>query len=107
MKFVNLSLYDDPYYTYSVALEDNSYIIDFMYNERVQGWFIYLYDAERNPIVLGERLVPNYPIFKDYPLENLTGFFWLERKSDLLAEPYKQYPKELSQYYNFYYIFEE
>lgn len=106
-KYVNLPLFPDPSYSYSVSFQGNSYVIEFTYNERVQLYFINLYDAENNPIVLGEALVPNYPIFKDYALFPLTGFIWMEEKADIISEPYKKYPDLLDQYYNAFYIYEQ
>ena len=106
-KYISLPLYPDPYYTYAVALQDVSYNLEFIYNERTQLYSLSLYDQNNNPIVLGEALVPNYPIFKDYALFPLTGFFWMEEKADIISEPYKVYPESIDQYYSLYYIYDE
>lgn len=103
--YVSLNLFDEPFYEYAVALESNSYILQFTYNERAQLYTLSLLDAERTAIVLGEMLVPSYPMFVDYALENLTGYFYLQKKESLLSEPYKTYPDKLSQYYDFFYIY--
>lgn len=105
-KYVSLPLFPDAYYTYGIALQGVSYILEFTYNERAQLYFLSLYDADNNPIVLGEALVPNYPLFKDYALFPMTGFFWMEEKADIISEPYKVYPDSLDQYYNFWYNYE-
>lgn len=105
-KYISLPLYSDPDYTYAVALQDVSYNLEFIYNERTQLYSISLYDQDNNPIVLGEALVPNYPIFKDYAIFPLTGFFWMEEKADIISEPYKAYPDSIDQYYNLFYIYE-
>lgn len=105
--YVSLNLFDEPFYEYAVALEGDSYVLQFLYNERTQLYGFSLLDAERNPIVLGEMLVPSYPIFVDYALENLTGYFYLQKKESLLSEPYKTYPDSLSQYYDFFYLWED
>lgn len=106
MNYVALPLFDEPFYTFSISLEGDSYNLEFVYNERSSKYFINLYDADNIPLVLGEALVPSHRIMENYPLLNLTGFFWLEEKSDRTSEPYKQYPDKLNQYYNFYYIYE-
>lgn len=106
-KYISLPLFADTYYSYPIALQGNSYILEFIYNERTQLYSLNLYDSESNPIVLGEALVPNYPIFKDYAIFPLTGFFWMEEKADILSEPYKVYPDSLDQYYNCFYIYSE
>ena len=104
--YVDLLLDDTaPIYEYSVSLEGNSYIIEIVYNERSQLYFMSLYDADRNPIVLGAGLVPGYPIMYDYALPNLTGFFLLIQKGTLQAEPYKTFPDKLNQYYSLVYTY--
>ena len=107
LKYVSLPLFEDPHYTYAISLEDNSYVLEFKYNERMQSYCFGLLDADLNPIVIGERLVPTYPMFKDYALPNLSGWFWMEEISDIISEPYKIYPQNISQYYNFYYVWDE
>ena len=102
--YVDIPIIDEPFYDLSIALEGNSYIIEFTYNERMSLYTISLYDAERNPIVLGEGLVPEYPIFFDYALENLTGYFLLTKKSTLISEPYKEFPDKLSEFYYMVYV---
>lgn len=103
--YVSLNLFDEPFYEYAVALEGNSYVLQFIYNERAQLYNFNLYDAERNPIVLGEMLVPTYPLFADYVIPNLTGYFYLQEKATIISEPYKTYPDSLAQYYDFFYIY--
>lgn len=105
--YVILNLFDLPYYEYSVALEGESYILQFIYNETAENYVINLFDAERTPLILGEALVPSYPLFYDYSRTDLTGYFYLEQKATLQSEPYKEYPDKLSQYYNFFYIYSD
>ena len=102
---VILPLFPDPSYKYSVALEGFSYVLSFTYNERAQLYFWDLLDADNNPIVMGEALVPTYPMFEDYNLPNMTGFFWLEKKAALVTEPYKEFPTKISEYYTFQYVY--
>ena len=104
--YVDLLLDDSPIYEYSVSLEGNSYIIEMIYNERSSLYFMSLYDADRNPIVLSAALVPGYPIMFDYALPNLTGFFLLIQKGTLESEPYKEFPDKLKQYYSLVYTFQ-
>lgn len=101
--YVDLLLDDSPIYEFSASLEGNSYIIEMIYNERSSLYFMSLYDADRNPIVLSAALVPGYPIMFDYALPNLTGFFLLIQKGTLESEPYKEFPDKLNQYYSLVY----
>jgi hypothetical protein len=104
--YVELLLDDSPIYEFSASLEGNSYIIEMIYNERSSLYFMSLYDADRNPIVLSAALVPGYPIMFDYALPNLTGFFLLIQKGTLESEPYKEFPDKLKQYYSLVYTFQ-
>lgn len=106
-KYVSLRLFSDPDYDYSIALQGNSYNLRFTYNERMALYTISLYDAENNPIIVGEALVPNYPIFFEYAIYPLTGYFYMEEKALLETEPYKLYPDKIDQYYNLYYIYDD
>jgi hypothetical protein len=107
LKYVELPLFADSYYEYSTALQDNSYILEFYFVERVQSYFFSLYDADRNPIVLGERMVPSYPMFKDYALFPLTGWIWMESIAELEDEAYLKYPDKINEYYRMYYVYDD
>ena len=106
-RYIPLPLYEDADYNYSVNLQGESYILDFKYNERAKLYFMSLYTADNIPLVLGEALVPTFPIMKDYALNTLTGFFWMEEKANIVSEPYKLYPDKINQYYNLYFIYTE
>jgi len=41
------------------------YLVEFEWIEREDYWVAHLYDASENPIALGLRLMPNWPIFID------------------------------------------
>ena len=104
--YIDVPLLDEPFYDLSISLQGNSYILEFTYNERMSLYTLSLFDAERNPIVLGVGLVPEYPILLDYAIPNMTGYFLLTRKPTNISEPYKLYPDQLSQYYYLMYVFE-
>lgn len=104
--YITLPLYPDADYNYAVNLQGNSYILDFKYNERAQLYYLSLYTADNVPLVTGEALVPVYPLMKDYALNTLTGFFWMEEKANIISEPYKVYPDKIDEYYNLFYVYQ-
>lgn len=106
-KYVSLPLFSDAVYEYGIALQGESYILEFVYNERMKLYIFNLYNADRNPIVLGEALVPHFPIFLDYAIYPLTGYFYLYEKADILSEAYKVYPDRIDEYYGFSYVYSE
>lgn len=104
--YVPLPLYADSDYDYAVNLQGQSYILNFTYNERSSLYFLSLYTADNVPLVTSIALVPTYPIMLDYALNTLTGFFWMEEKSNIISEPYKVYPDKINEYYNFFFIYQ-
>lgn len=106
-KYVSLPLFSDPRYEYSIALQGNSFILEFIYNERLELYCFSLYDADRNPIVLGEALVPHYPMFFEYAIYPLTGYFYLYEKANIQSQAYKLYPDKINEYYQFSYVYTE
>jgi len=106
--FVEIPLFPDPAYSMSINLEGNSYKVEIIYNTRMALYTISLYDVDDQPIVMGEALVPEYPIFADYALPNLSGAFALIPKETVQStEPYKQHPMKLSEYYNLVYLYDK
>ena len=105
--FISLPLYEDADYNYAVNLQGESYILDFKYSERAGLYYLSLYTPENIPLVVGEALVPSFPLLENYTLNTLTGFFWLEEKADIFSEPYKLYPDKISEYYNLFYLYSD
>ena len=105
VNYVNLPLFSEPDYEYIISLERVAYKIRFYYNERMQQWIIDLRYANNDPIILGEALVPRFPIFLDYDIE-LTGTFYLEPIGDFKNETVIN-PFELNQYYKLYYYWDD
>jgi hypothetical protein len=106
-KVVNvLPLYDDSDYFYVVSLEDIAYKIRLYYNERVEAWAIDLAYADGVPIITGESLVRAYPIFLDYKISGLSGYFYLEEIGKPINET-NAHPFEIWKYFTFYYIYDD
>jgi hypothetical protein len=105
INYVNLPLFSESFYDYSISLEGNSYILQFTYNERSKLYYLSLLDADYNEIVVGCAVVPYHPIMQNYAIDNLSGFFWMEPKSDLVTDSYIEYPDKIHEFYNMYYIY--
>lgn len=106
LHYVNLPLYQEPDYQYTISLERVSYKVRFYFVERVEKWAIDLRYANNDPIILGAFLAPEYPLFFDYHIEGMSGSFWLEPigkdKNETIINPY-----ELNEYYRLFYIYED
>ena len=106
LQYVPMPLYEDPIYTYRISLESKSYTVNIYYNERMEGWLLDLYDDNGSAIVLGIRLVANYPMLTDYALPNLTGYLWLEPIGSSI-ERYRTDPFLLSKYFRLFYLYND
>lgn len=106
-KYVSLPLFSDAYYEYGIALQGESYVLRFIYNERMKLYTISLLSADLDPIIIGEALVPNYPMFFEYATYPLTGYFYMYEKANIPAEAYKVYPESINEYYELVYVYDD
>lgn len=102
---IDLPLYNDPFYSYQVSLENVSYSIEIKYNERQKLWHLSLFNDDDTPVIQGLALVPDYPIMQDYTNLGLEGYFWLKPIPKIKTEKYIEEPEYLSQYYTLSYIY--
>ena len=49
-------------YTQTTRLGDRTFRLDFAWNQRESSWWLSLYDAEDEPIALGIKIVPRWPL---------------------------------------------
>lgn len=103
--YVPIPLFPDADYNYFISLERISYKLRFYYNERMKQWIMDVRYANGDPVILGEAVVEQYPIFLDYATD-FTGFFWLESigkdQNETISNPF-----HLSKYYQLFYFYEE
>lgn len=104
-----LPLYDDPYYEYRIALEDEARVMTFRWQDRTSSWYIDLKQDDLTPIVLGIKLVPYYPILADYQLQEkgINGYLVLTDSGDFLSNKLDSSPESLAQFYRLFYIYED
>lgn len=105
MKYVDIPLYPSAYYSYTVSLEGQAYTITIRWNNRDQSWFMDLVGDDNTPLLNGVKIIPDFPITQDYPIDGLSGFFYLESKSDIDSAQYINSPRLLHQYFNFFYVY--
>lgn len=104
--YAEIPLFDSSNYSFNAPLDGTSYEIWLYYNERMEQWIFNLLDIEGNPIVMGQGVVVQYPIFLDYNIQDLRGYFWFEPigkdQNETITNPF-----ELKKYYNLYYIYDD
>lgn len=79
MNYLNLPLYQEQDYFYSIVLDEVACVFRLYYNQRVDGWFFDIKEeGTSNYFIQGERLVALYPMLLDYTFLPMSGFLWLE-----------------------------
>lgn len=106
IQVLDIELATDPDYQFIVPLEGVSYLLRLYYNERLEQWVIDLLTSGDDPIVLGAGIVPEYPLFVDYGITNLSGFFWLQPIGKNQNETV-QNPFDLKKYYDLWYVYDD
>lgn len=106
LNYTDCPLYDLPYYSYPIILENNTFTLRFVYNELMKLYTLTILDDQDYVICSGIGVTPYHPLILDYDLRSLTGFFQLLPIGDSGTEYYKLYPTNLSKYYKLYYYSE-
>ena len=107
MKWVNIALplYEEEDYSYTVTLEGEAYDLRIYYNTRMSKWFLDLVRDDGTPMVVGVGMEIYYPILREYYLEGISGFMWLQPIGDDGNES-PEHPELLSKYYELFYMWQ-
>lgn len=57
---------EEPYYRQKTNLEGREFLLSFSYNQRIDRWYLSIYDEEETPLLLGLKLVANWPLLRHY-----------------------------------------
>ena len=69
-----------------VVLAGNAYLIRFTYNDTCDYWKFSLYNSQNEPIVLGIKIVPRFPLNVFYGVTKLPdGVFGVMTKLDRIG----------------------
>ncbi len=58
-----------PYYTQKTRFEGRDFILKFYYNERESRYYLGIYDEQEDPILVGLKIVANWPLLRHYGYE--------------------------------------
>lgn len=105
LNYLNITLFEDPDYEFTVSLQRTAFRIRLYYIEREQRWAMDLMYGDRTPIVNGAAVVADYPMFLEYYIPNFPGFFWFEPVGKIGGQALGN-PFELSDYYRMIYYYE-
>lgn len=59
-------LNDEPFYDVTTNLDGVDYQLSFMYNQRLDEWYLSVRDSDGSPIVLGIAIVCNWGLLSNY-----------------------------------------
>ena len=57
---------DVAYSQQKTRLDGRDYILRFAYNERTERWYLSILDDQEEPLVMGIKLVANWPLLRSY-----------------------------------------
>ncbi len=106
---IELPLYSDPSYQYSASVENKSRLFRFKWNDRTTSWHMDVLNDDGTEILLGIKLVPQYPIVVDYQFDSygITGYFILMQKNAKQLGRDNSLITDIPERYTLFYVFEE
>lgn len=107
--FVEMPLYTDLKYRYSMSLEGQSWTFTFYWNQRCSMWQMDIRMEDQTPIVLGYQIVPQYPMCEDYTLEDfgITGHFVLLPINATISGKISQESDVMPEFFRLYYVYNQ
>lgn len=91
-------------YEYTIILDDITCLIRIYYNERSEAWLMDVKEeGSANNFIVGMRLVPNYPMFINYPSLPFNGFLLLQPIGDNV-DKFRTDPYNISRWFHLFYL---
>jgi hypothetical protein len=56
----------EPYYRQRTKLEGREYLLYFSYNQRIDRWYLSIFDELETPLLRGIKLICNWPLLRHY-----------------------------------------
>lgn len=106
LNFIQLPLFNDVYYSYTMNIEQENLTFVFRYNERSKSYYVDIYNQDGVPQILGVRIVPEYPLANNHKIGNLTGYFSVEAKHPSLIEKTRTEPENIAEHFVMFYQYE-
>jgi hypothetical protein len=68
-----------PYYTQKTKLDGRDFVLRFSYNQRIERWYLSIYDDEDTPLRLGLKLIANWELLQHYRYDDRLppGELWV------------------------------
>lgn len=104
---VELPLYEEEDYRYSLSLQTVSLQFRFYWSNRASQWHMDIHQEDQTPIVLGHAMVAQFPMLEDFHLETygLTGHFELMPVNVATGNQLTLEPTVMPQFFQLFYIY--
>ncbi|ATW58384.1 hypothetical protein CNR37_00177 [Pseudomonas phage ventosus] len=105
--YIEMPLFSDEKYRYSIPLEGTSWQFTFYWNGRAGQWHMDILREDQTPLVLGQPLVAQYPMLIDYNLEEqgLTGYFLLMPVNVEITTQITEDSSVVPEFFKLYYVY--
>lgn len=106
--FIELPLFSDLDYRYSISLQGVSWQFRFYWAERAKQWHMDIRQDNNAPVILGYALVAQFPILEDFHLESygLTGRFSLMPVNVAVAQQLEIESGVMPEFFKLYYQYQ-
>jgi len=107
--FTRVPLFTEPSYQYSLALENQTRLLKFQWNTRSRSWHMDVRNEDQSIILLGQKIVPQFPMFVDYALQsfNMTGYFVLLPRNLNQTNQTNREMNDVPEKFALFYVFEQ
>lgn len=108
VNMIEMPLYSDLSYRYSMPLEGKTWQFTFNWNSRCSQWHMDIRRDDQTPILLGYALVPQYPMTVDYTFEDygLSGYFILLPVNSTISYKLNESSDTMPEFFKLYYSYD-
>lgn len=105
---IEMPLYADKTYRYSLSLQGQSWQFKFYWVDRAMQWHMDIRREDQTAVILGHALVPQYPMLDDLALEDigLTGRFILMPVNVAVSTAITKESSVMPEFFKLYYQYE-
>ena len=65
MSTVQIPLHNQSFFTQDIDIAEQTFVFEFLWNQRAGYYLMHIYDFEEQPIALGVKLFCNWPLLRN------------------------------------------
>ena len=79
---------DGPWFEFSVDVDSTTYIFEFLYNDKINRWFLTIKDVNSTVLYAGIKLLIDTPLIQNVVIEGLFPYLlFVQNDDNVLTEP--------------------